>query len=88
MIVHIILSLQIINLEFIINCDNNSDDPTSATKSAVTSRAKARVGWEIREREESLLIKSVVNSDYLYFCGIVVTSQTYAARVVHSNNKI
>ena len=53
----------------------------------VTSRAKARAGWEIRKREESLLINSVVNSDYLYFCGIVVTSQTYAARVVHSNNK-
>ena len=29
----------------------------------------------------------MVNSDYLYFCGIVVTSQTYAARVVHNNNK-
>ena len=25
---------------------------------AVTSRAKARVGWEIRKREESFLIKS------------------------------
>ena len=46
MIVHKILSLEIINLEFIINCDNNSDDPAAATKSAVTSRAKARVGWE------------------------------------------
>ena len=29
-----------------IDCDN-SDDPTAATKSAVTSRAKASVGWEI-----------------------------------------
>ena len=47
MIVHMILSLQIINLEFIIKCDNNSDDPTAATKSSVTSRAKARVVWEI-----------------------------------------
>ena len=47
MIVHIILSLQIINLEFVINYDNNSDNPTAANKSAVTSRAKARVGWEI-----------------------------------------
>ena len=45
-IVLIILSLQIINLEFIINYDNNSDDPTADTKSALTSRAKARVGWE------------------------------------------
>ena len=45
LIVHISLSLQIIKLEFIINCDN-SDDPTAATKSAVTFRAKARVGWE------------------------------------------
>ena len=25
---------------------------------SVTSRAKARVGWEIRKRKESLLIKS------------------------------
>ena len=46
MILHIIFSLQIINLALLINCDNNSDDPIAATKSAVTSRAKVRVGWE------------------------------------------
>ena len=57
MIVHIILSILIINFEFIINGEN-SDYPTAATKAAVTPRAKARVGWEIRKREESLLIKS------------------------------
>ena len=34
--------------------------PTYAFKlvKCVTSQAKARVGWEIRKREESLLIKS------------------------------